>query len=148
MQEADAMKNILILEDESILSNLLRLVLQGYFVVSTTTAENALCKFIEYDRHFDLLLSDVTISKRSGVQVALILRSELPELKIILTSGYPLSMWSEQDASDLQRLGKDSVTLLMKPFSIQTLLNTVDALIGPPEEPRPGEQRHGGASGG
>ena len=127
------MKNILILEDEPFLASFLRLVLQGYFVVSTTTAENALCKFIEYNRRFDLLVSDVTLPISSGVQVALILRSELPELKIILTSGYPLSMWSEQNACDLQRLGGDSVTLLMKPFSIETLLNTVDALIGPPE---------------
>jgi two-component system, cell cycle sensor histidine kinase and response regulator CckA len=127
------MKNILILEDEPFLSNFLRLVLQGYFVVSTTTAENALCKFIEYNRRFDLLISDVTLPISSGVRVALILRSELPELKIILTSGYLLRMWSDQNSSDLQRLGEDSVTLLMKPFSIQTLLNTVDALIGPPD---------------
>lgn len=128
------MKNILILEDEPFLSSFLRLVLQGYFVVSTTTAENALCKFIEYNRRFDLLISDVKLPTSSGIQVALILRSEMPELKIILTSGYALSMWSEHNSSDLQRLGKDSVTLLIKPFSIQTLLNTVDDLIGPPEE--------------
>jgi DNA-binding response OmpR family regulator len=145
MQEGDAMKNILILEDEPFLSNFLRLVLQGYFVVSTTTAEHALCKFIEYNRSFDLLISDVALPKSSGVQVALVLRSELPELKIILTSGYPLSMWSEQNSSDLQRLGRDSVTLLMKPFSIQTLLNTVDALIGLPEESE-SVQGSGGAS--
>jgi DNA-binding response OmpR family regulator len=134
MEEADAMKNILILEDEPFLSNLLRLVLQGYFVVSTTTAENALWKFIEYNRRFDLLISDLTLPTSSGVQVALILRSELPELKIILTSGYPLSMWSEQDTSDLQRLGNDSVTVLAKPFLPQTLLNSVRALIGPAEK--------------
>ena len=139
------MKNVLILEDELFVSNLLRLVLQGYFVVSTTTAENALCKFIEYNRRFDLLISDVTLPTSSGIQVASILRSALPDLKIILTSGYPLSMWSEENAFDLQRLGKDSVTLLMKPFSIQTLLSTVDALIGPAEESESVRQS-GGAS--
>lgn len=139
------MKNILILEDEPILSSLLRLVLQGYFVVSTTTAENALCKFIEYNRRFDLLVSDVTLPISSGVQVALILRSEQPELKIILTSGYPLSMWSEQNADDLQRLGRDSVTILAKPFSPQALLNSVRALIGPAERSAP-VQCHGRAS--
>jgi DNA-binding response OmpR family regulator len=145
MEEADAMKNILILEDEPFLSNLLRLVLQGYFVVSTTTAENALWKFIEYNRRFDLLISDLTLPTSSGVQVALILRSELPELKIILTSGYPLSMWSEQDTSDLQRLGNDSVTVLAKPFLPQTLLNSVRALIGPAEKSK-SVQGSGGAS--
>ena len=67
------MKKILILEDEPFVSNLLRLVLQGYFVVSTTTAENALCKFLEYYRRFHLLISDVALPKSSGVQVALIL---------------------------------------------------------------------------
>jgi DNA-binding response OmpR family regulator len=139
------MKNILILEDEPFLSNFLRLVLQGYFVVSTSTAENALCKFIEYGRRFDLLISDVMLPISSGVHVALILRSELPTLKIILTSGYPLSMWSDQDGDDLQRLGKDSVTLLMKPFSPKALLNSVRALIGPAEQSE-SVQGSGGAS--
>jgi len=146
MQEAEAMKNVLILEDELFVSNLLRLVLQGYFVVSTTTAENALYKFIEYNRRFDLLISDVALPKRSGIQVASILRSELPDLKIILTSGYPLNMLSEQNADDLRRLGKDSVTFLMKPFSVETLLNTVEALIGPPEGSE-SVQGSGGVSG-
>jgi DNA-binding response OmpR family regulator len=118
---------------------------QIHFVVSTTTAENALWRFIEYNRRFDLLISDLTLPTSSGVQVALILRSELPELKIILTSGYPLSMWSEQDTSDLQRLGNDSVTVLAKPFLPQTLLNSVRALIGPAEKSK-SVQGSGGAS--
>jgi CheY-like chemotaxis protein len=136
-----AVKNILILEDELVLSVLFRLVLKGHFTVETTTAEEALLQFRRHDRQFDLLISDVRLKKSSGVQVALILRAELPDLPIILTSGYPVRMWGEQETAGLHRLGIGSVTVLSKPFSIEVILNAVDALIGPPDVPEPVERR-------
>jgi len=57
--------------------------------------------------------------------VALQLRSELPDLPVILTSGYPPNDWSVRDARHLRQLGVDSVSILLKPFGTRILLNAV-----------------------
>jgi hypothetical protein len=49
---------------------------------------------------------------------------------VILTSGYPLSVWDERDAADLERLGASSVAIIEKPFKAQVLPNTVRDMIG------------------
>ena len=40
-----------------------------------------------------------------------------PDLPVILTSGYPVSGWSDRDAAGLERLGPGPVAILQKPFS-------------------------------
>jgi CheY-like chemotaxis protein len=140
------MKNILILEDEPIITALLRLLLRDYIVIEATTAAQALQAFTEHNRQIDLLIADVNLPISSGVQVALILASQLPTLKVILTSGYPVGMWREQDVADLQHLGEHSVTLIEKPFLPKALTDLVDALIGPAKESEPVKQRAVAAS--
>jgi CheY-like chemotaxis protein len=83
-------------------------------------------------RHLDLLLADLKVPKSSGIQLALLLRLEIPNLPVLLTSGYPVSAWSERDCADLERLGSNYVTILQKPFRPQTLSDAVCELIGVP----------------
>jgi response regulator RpfG family c-di-GMP phosphodiesterase len=129
------MKTVLVLEDETSLMKLMRQMLKQYSLIEASTAEDALRLFIEHGRQVDILVSDVTLLKSSGIQVALLLRSEIPDLPVLLTSGYPVSDWTGRDYTDLQRLGSTSVALLSKPFQTHELLTTVRALIGavPPE---------------
>ena len=140
------MKRILILEGEPVIVALLRILLRDYSVVETTTAAQALQTFTEHNRQFDLLLAEVNLPISSGVEVALSLRSQLPTLKVILSSSYPLGMWREQDVADLQRLGDHSVTLIEKPFLPKALTDLVHALIGPAKESEPVKQRAVAAS--
>lgn len=123
-------KTILVLEDESSLMGLLRHMLNQHHIIEATTAEEALRLFKFHGRQVDLLLADVTLPTSSGVQVALLLRTELPDLPVLLTSGYPVNDWSNRDSADLKRLGARSVTILEKPFHAQILLRTVRELIG------------------
>jgi CheY-like chemotaxis protein len=125
------MKSILLLEDESSLMNLLRHMIKQYSLIEATTAEQALRLFTEHGRQVDLLLADVTLPTSSGIQVALLLRSEIPDLPVILTSGYPVSVWSERDSADLERLGLRSVAILPKPYQAQGLSNAVRELLAP-----------------
>ena len=129
------MKSLLVLEDEPDVMELLRNVLKQYSVIEATNAEEALRIFTRHGRQFDLLVSDVTLPEISGIQVALLLRSEIPNLPVLLTSGYPVSDWTGRDYTDLQRLGATSVAMLSKPFQIQDLLKKVGELTGevPPE---------------
>ena len=124
------MKTLLVLEDEPVLMVLLRHLLKPYRLIEAATAEQALRLFNDHDRRIDLLLADVTLPASSGIQVALLLRSELPNLPVILTSGYPVSVWAERDAADLERLGSSSVAILQKPFKAQVLPNTIREMIG------------------
>ena len=127
------MKTILVLEDEAPVMKLLRHMLKQYSIIEAPTAEEALLFFIDLDYRVDLLFADLTLATRSGIQVALLLRSKLPGLPVILTSGYPVSAWSDRDCADLERLGSSSVTILRKPFGPHVLSNAVCGLIGAPQ---------------
>jgi len=109
-------------------------MLKPYTLIEATTAEQALQLFIDHDRQIDVLVADVTLPKGSGIQVALLLRSQLRHWPVILTSGYPVSSWSNQDSADLKRLRPNSVTMLQTPFEAQVLQDAVRELIGAPLE--------------
>jgi CheY-like chemotaxis protein len=128
------MKTILLLDDEFVVMEFLRHVLQKYALIEASTAEQALRLFNENGRQLDLLLADLSLPKSSGIQVTLLLRSEIPDLPVILTSGYPVSAWSERDSADLERLGSNTVTILQKPFYPEVVSNAVCELIGAPTE--------------
>ena len=128
------MKTILLLDDESMLLKLLgSVVSRHYNVIKATTAEQALGVFIKDGRQVDLLVADLSLAISSGIQVALLLRSVVPALPVVLTSGYPVNAWTERDSADLDRLGSNSVVILQKPFPSQTLLKTIRALMGGPQ---------------
>ena len=127
------METILLLDDESLLLKLLGSVLsRHYHVIKATTAEQALNAFIEHGRQVDLLVADLSLAKGSGIQVALLLRSVIPALPVVLTSGYPVHDWSVRDCADLDRLGSNSVAILQKPFLSHALLKAIRALMGGP----------------
>ena len=129
------MKTILLLDDEPVVMMLLRIMLKHYRLIEASTAEQALQLFTDRGRQLDLLLADLTLPKISGIQVALVFRSEIPNLPVILMSGFPLSSWTDREYTDLERLGSNSVTILQKPFTPRALSNAVCELIGvPPPE--------------
>ena len=127
------MKTLLVLEDEPPVLKLLWHMLKQYNVIEATTAEQALRLFEENHYQIDLLVADVTLPAGSGVQVALVLRSQIRDLPVVLTSGYPVSDWSARDSADLEELGSKSVAILQKPFLAQELLSAVRKLTGEPQ---------------
>ena len=82
------MKTLLVLEDNPALMMFLRLTLEPYDLIEASTAEQALRLFAERGRQVDLLIADLHLPKSSGIQVAMILRSEIPNLPV-LRRGYP-----------------------------------------------------------
>ena len=135
------MKTLLVLEDEPALMKFMRHALVQHNLLEASTAEQALHLFVKNGRHVDLLLADVTLPTSSGLRVAFFLRSEIPALPVILTSGYPVSSWNARDSVDLHRLGPKSVKFIQKPFQAQALSNLVHELLGTSP---PGAERAGG----
>jgi len=125
------MKTILVLEDEPSLMKLLRHALRDCRVIEAATAEEALLLFIDHDYLVDVLVADLMLPSKSGAQVALHFRSRIPDLPVILTSGYPVSSWTERDSADLRRLGQP-VAVLQKPFTGHELLDAIGDLTGCP----------------
>jgi CheY-like chemotaxis protein len=123
-------KRLLVLEDEPSVMRSIRHMLRRYSIIEASTAEQALRLFIDHGRCVDLLLADVTLPTSSGIQVALLLRSEIRRLPVILISGYPVSGWCRNDSADLDRLGSNSVAIFQKPFQVQGLLRAVRRLTG------------------
>jgi len=130
----EQVKTILVVEDDPSILALIRFVLigDGYSVSEAASAEQAFERFEEHDAQVDLLIADVTLPVGSGIQVALELRSLLPFLKIIITSGFPKAMWDDQKSKELDDLPYDSVVILQKPFVPATLLESIHQLIGLP----------------
>ena len=124
------MKTLLLLEDEPSVLKLLRRMLKQYNLVEATSAGQALQLFRERDPQIDLLIADLTLPTSSGILVALELRAEIPDLPVILTSGYPACDWSDEDAAGLERLGSNAVEILQKPFQTPMLLEAVCHLTG------------------
>ena len=131
-ENGGTMKTILVLDDEISLREPLCRLLQyhGYRTFEALDEQEALRQFHDKDCKIDVLIADVSLAIGSGLQVAVALREELPELGVILATGYPCHLWRARDYALLGRLGPDSVTILQKPFAAPTLLAAIDKLIG------------------
>lgn len=123
--------NVLLLEDELSVLDILRRTLQrrNYALHEATTAQQALKVGGSMNEHFALLIATVNLHVSSGIEVALQLRAWMPNLKVILISGYPPGSFNDQHAALYNELPSDSVRFLQMPFTPADLLRTVDSFI-------------------
>jgi CheY-like chemotaxis protein len=112
------------------ITSALRRALKLHMLLNANTAEQALEVFKDNARQIDLLVADVTLETSSGIQVALILRSEIPDLPVILTAAEPVGRWNDRDSADLQRLGWRSLAVLQGPVTAKMVSKTIQELIG------------------
>lgn len=108
---------IIVVEDNADFRDLLceMLLMLGHEVASVISAEEALDSLEE--QQADVLISDVSLPGISGVELAKKVHAALPQVKIILSSGY-----GESIASQL----KFEVTVLSKPYSLTQLAEALD----------------------
>lgn len=114
---------ILLVEDESQVREFALEVLRerGYDVRVARGGEEALAMFAEDPgRPLDLLLTDLTMPKMNGKELALRIRETAPELKVIFMSGY-----SDQMIEDMK-----NAEFLQKPFSHGQLSVKVWSVLG------------------
>ncbi len=87
---------------------------KGYDVVDSNSAENAL-EIIEKDSDFNLLLTDMVLPGMSGAQLTNIVKEKLPNIDVILASGY---------SEDIARKEVDNThefEFITKPYSLGDL---------------------------
>jgi CheY-like chemotaxis protein len=83
-------ETILIVEDEEMLTRLLRTSLQaaGYTVLVAVDGQEAVDLFDQHQDEIQLVLSDVGLPKLTGYDVFRKMKSTKPDLKFILASGF------------------------------------------------------------
>lgn len=117
---------ILYVEDNALLRETVVLMLEGggRELAVADTAEKALA-WLERTR-FELLITDVSLPGRSGLELARAARRLLPELWIVLMSGHP-------HVDRCREFGERSAVLI-KPFepdALDELLSRIAADAGP-----------------
>lgn len=110
--------NVLLVEDEQLVRDMLAEFLQraGYDVRTAGTAEEVLSMPLDAARPYDVVLTDVTLPGRTGVELARILRGAWPDLKVVYMSG---NLDDAIERTEMQRAG---TFFLSKPFTRSSML--------------------------
>ncbi len=118
---------ILLAEDELAIRALLTRMLttRGYQVVAAEDGEDALQKLAGETRAPDLLISDIVMPRRGGVELARELRRRYPQLPVLFISGYT-AMAAVQDGE------LEDAMFLSKPFNTDDMLRRVRTLLDTP----------------
>jgi hypothetical protein len=95
----------------------------GYSVTAAASAGEALAVFEKEGGNFELVMSDVGLPDRNGVELADALRRHTPGIGIILCSGYI------DETSQWKAIREKNYVYLEKPFTIDVLLQTVQKVL-------------------
>ncbi len=118
---------ILLVEDEPGLRDIAQRVLAraGFDVTTAAGPDEAILAAESMTEPLDLVLTDVVMPGMRGPELAIRLTMRRPGLRVLLVSGY---------AEEIVEGGRDdSVPFLAKPFSAESLLAAVDAVLSPAE---------------
>ncbi len=118
-------ERILLVEDDPpVLATMTRILdRHGYQVTVATTVAEAEALFAGADEPIDLLLSDVILPDGSGLDMAVKLAGENPELKVLVASGYP------GDRFGYEELKKQGLPFIQKPFELGALVGMVRQIL-------------------
>ena len=127
------MPRILIIDDDDLIRQMVRDVLErdGYVVEDASDGKQGLRAFMENPA--DLVITDLVMPEKEGIEIIIELRRDFPELKIIAISGggfrshYAVTSGAENALAAAKVFGASHT--LFKPFEIQHLLDLVEELL-------------------
>jgi CheY-like chemotaxis protein len=122
-------ETILLVEDEAQLRQLLAKVLQqsGYKVITATNAVEAEAIWREQAQSIDLLLTDIIMPEGvTGCDLAIRLKAQRPQLKVIFTSGYSRNLIASEIAL------QEGVNYLPKPYHPGKVVQMVRSCLDRP----------------
>ena len=125
------MKRILIIDDEQIVLEVLRkiLELEGYEVVTAANGDEGIELFSQ--KPFDLVVTDMVMPEKDGLQTILDLRKEDPDLAVIAMSGGG-TISKERYLAVAGYL--DGIITITKPFSLESITEAVAKLLSETDE--------------
>ena len=96
---------------------------KGYNVLEAENGEEALDVINGTDENIDLIISDVVMPGMDGHTLVRLVRHELPDVKVILMSGYAEDVFRDEIDRD------PTIQFLAKPFSLRGLASKVKEVI-------------------
>lgn len=124
------MINILVIDDNESFLELIgeRLIIEGYRVEEATSGNDGVRRC--FKEQFDLVITDVFMPDKDGLEVIKDVLKQDPLLKIIVMSSKP-----ESSGVDVEHFTKKlgARGFLSKPFRMGELIETVESLVGKPE---------------
>jgi DNA-binding response OmpR family regulator len=130
---ASSPSTILLVDDDLDIRSLTKTFLEheGYRVFSSGDAERAAQIFWSVPRidvpRIDLLITDLYLPGRSGMELAVELKAQRSELPVLMISGGAV------DSGQRARLQEEGWRFLGKPFHLTELLSTVHVMLAPCE---------------
>ncbi len=126
---SDALKTILVVDDEDSIRNLAALVLEGggYRVLKAQHSDEALLLLDSFKEPVHLLLTDVKMDPfLTGCELAKCIRMLRPEIGVLYISGFPNNPMVQQEVIEAR------AAFLAKPFSPKDLLEKVRGFLVAP----------------
>lgn len=124
------MKRILVIEDDDAHRHMLTAALKGahYEIREAPDGEKG-CELYRQNP-CDLIITDIFMPEKEGLEVILDLKAEFPEVKIMAISGggYKSNFLADEILNIAKDLGAD--TVMSKPIKIQALRIRVKEIIG------------------
>ena len=121
------MARILVIDDEDGVRRMLRMALElhGHEVLEAADGMQAL-RLVQ-QAPVELVITDILMPEKDGLEVIMALRSETPQLKVIAMSGG--GRFNQVEALEIaEPLG--AIAALRKPFRIDEMLETVEEGAG------------------
>lgn len=118
---------VLVVDDERRIADTLALILNTKDYAAEAAYDGASALEICRQRVPDLIVTDVVMPRMNGIELAIAIRRQFPDCRILLFSGQAETLEILEDA---KRRGYD-FELLAKPLHPEDLLKKVKELIGP-----------------
>ncbi len=119
-------KRVFVVEDDDGVRNFTKMALNdnGYKVFEASTWEEAQKIFKKQRGFFDLVLSDVVLSQKSGLELVETFQDSNPKIKVLLSSGYNATK------AKWDLIQKKGYPFIPKPYGLHELLRAVNDVVG------------------
>ena len=118
-------ESILFIEDNPDVIKVGRIILQdnGYNVESATNASEALEKFKSKKDRYNLIISDVVLPDKTGLELVELIKNIKNDIPVILCSGYT------DEQSKRQEIYERGYKFIQKPFNIEEMLRAIKSSL-------------------
>jgi len=125
-------RTILLVEDEPFVREATRGILEhaGFEVLSAADAAEAIQVYEQRRRAIDLVMTDMVLPGRTGLELGEDLRQRSPEVVVLVTSGYNNPEYDTE-------LPESRTYFLAKPYSRRTLLDKIEKILATLPQPQP-----------
>lgn len=122
-------ETILLVEDEPLVLQTLTLSLtrKGYHLLTAESPDEALEILAKYPKPIDLLITDVVMPQKSGLELVAQAHRIRPNLPVLYISGYT------EEHTKVQNLVHEGTAFLQKPFTPSTLARRVREILDAPK---------------